>query len=120
MTSIYIKDLSLFHNTYLMTYFGLKSYGHMYDDTKITLADSKEYFKSIDTIMFFVQNVEVSPSTSAFRYADCERYFNAAFKAFKVKVVRPLKILCTRMALEGVGINRLFNFFLNVCVYFHL
>ena len=81
------------------------SFAHM--DEGISLRDSKKYVAhSLDTLAFFVENVELKESFNmSFDYELCSNAFLQAAKNFGCKVVRPLKKLCLRLIDKGLGLS---------------
>ena len=97
-------------------------------DQKIELDNCADYVKSLDTFVFFVENVDCKKTSSISllsRREDseisyCIKGLEKAIESFKVKAIKPIRTLCLRMLKEGRGFTRIHMMFLANVINFSL
>ena len=87
-------------------------------EEKITLRDAKRFISALDTLVYFVEFVELKDSFMSFssEYEVCTEALQQAYKSFGVKVIRPMKKLCLRILEEGIGLTNIHLLFIQICV----
>jgi hypothetical protein len=87
-------------------------------EEKITLRDAKRFISALDTLVYFVELVELKDSFMSFssEYEVCTEALKQAYKSFGVKTIRPIKKLCLRILEEGIGLTNIHLVFIQICV----
>ena len=65
----------------------------------------KYYFKTIDSIIWFVEHVELSSKNNLRHYRECANKFGSLYTKEKTKILRPMRDLCLKMLGSGIDLT---------------